>query len=220
MLLATCLALATGKDGKSYKARILLDPCAEISFITKKLTRSLKLEKQNEILYLSSIGETPSGPTLGITSVNLHSLTEKFSINIEAYVMPSLTSTLPSFNSEEMSWSHLQGLQLADPAYLVPAPIDIIIGADYYNEIIDGRVIKGHAREPMAQATKFGWVITGPADKPEQSEAKTFHVQQEVARGERFSAKSRKRGKNSPPRTNKSLSNNERPQSGSKDHKC
>ena len=39
--------------------------------------------------------------------------------------------------------------------------IDILLGADYYYEVVTGEIIKGDT-DPTAVASKFGWLLTGP----------------------------------------------------------
>ncbi|XP_039315422.1 uncharacterized protein LOC105198944 [Solenopsis invicta] len=88
-----------------------------------------------------------------------------------------ITDFIPSLVVENQGWTHLKGLQLADPNYLSPGPVDILVGADTYGKIIDKGLIKGPSDTPIAQLTKFGWIISGPS----QSNLKTvntrgFHV--------------------------------------------
>jgi hypothetical protein len=45
---------------------------------------------------------------------------------------------------------------LADPDFNKPNKIDIIIGADYYGEIISREMIK--IEKMLMQETKFGWI--------------------------------------------------------------
>ncbi|XP_063992903.1 uncharacterized protein LOC135170776 [Diachasmimorpha longicaudata] len=50
-------------------------------------------------------------------------------LEIEAYVLKVLTSSLSTLSSEYGKWDHLKGLELADPDFITPAPIDVIFGA-------------------------------------------------------------------------------------------
>ena len=58
---------------------------------------------------------------------------------------------------------HLQGLELADfPDTASCIPIDMLIGSDYYWELVTGSVCRG-VSGPTAIHTKLGWVLSGPA---------------------------------------------------------
>ena len=58
---------------------------------------------------------------------------------------------------------HLLGLQLADPDYATPGRIDLLLGADMAPKIMVQELLRhGTDTQPIAQATEFGWVISGP----------------------------------------------------------
>ena len=90
--------------------------------------------------------------------------------------MNRITNSLPSFELHNQYWDHLQGLQLADPEFLVPSEIDILLGADVYGELIQSEVRKGGPHDPVAQLTHFGWVILGPTEDLDSSPVISSHV--------------------------------------------
>ena len=57
----------------------------------------------------------------------------------------------------------LKGLKLADrlqsPENL---DVDIIIGNDYYGQLITGKIIKTEKEALIAIESKFGWLLSGP----------------------------------------------------------
>ncbi|XP_032673063.1 uncharacterized protein LOC116844967 [Odontomachus brunneus] len=126
VLLATCQAMISTRDGDSYPVRILLDQGSELSFVAEDLVTRLNLPQSKATISL-----------LGIARI-------------------------PSFETERKEWQHLQGLQLADPDFLRPGPIKIIIGADFYGQIIQSELIKGQPGSPIAQASIFGWTVSRP----------------------------------------------------------
>lgn len=60
------------------------------------------------------------------------------------------------------NWPHLNGLQLADPHYYEANPLDILIGADLYGQLLIPEIRKGRPGSPVAQNTHLGWIISGP----------------------------------------------------------
>ena len=44
--------------------------------------------------------------------------------------------------------------------------IDILIGADYYFDILTGEMVRGESG-PVAVNSDFGWVVTGPTSDTE-----------------------------------------------------
>ena len=64
----------------------------------------------------------------------------------------------------------LMGLELAD--FLTSGstlPVDVLIGSDYYWELVTGSVSRGSSG-PTAIHTKLGWVLSGPSSHIEPDE--------------------------------------------------
>ena len=51
---------------------------------------------------------------------------------------------------------------MADPDYALPGKVDVILGADVYGALINGRIKFSSVHEPSAISTVFGWIIVGP----------------------------------------------------------
>ena len=58
------------------------------------------------------------------------------------------------------------GLQLADPDYHIPGRIDILLGAEMAPKVMVKLLLRdGLPSQPIAQATHFGWVVSGPVTR-------------------------------------------------------
>lgn len=126
---------------------------------------------------LSGVGCQQSNKTKGLIHLTLNCPLDQSEFSLSAHILPKLTAPLPSMNFEKTSWPHLYGLKLADEDYKTPGPIDVILGADVYYQIIEDGLIKGDEKSPIAQLTKFGWIISGPV--PIQSSSTTrqaYHI--------------------------------------------
>ena len=76
--------------------------------------------------------------------------------------------TVPVFPVGDLP--HIMGLQLADPDYFNPGRIDILLGADMAPKIMVKALLRdGTDTEPIAQATHFGWVLSGPVRRKHSS---------------------------------------------------
>ncbi|UYV70250.1 CDC42, partial [Cordylochernes scorpioides] len=79
----------------------------------------------------------------------------------EAVVTEVLTSEIPNFRLKDPNWPTLKNLKLADPEFYIQAPIDMILGADIYTELmLNGSISLGEGL-PMAINTRLGWVLLG-----------------------------------------------------------
>ncbi|XP_024867947.1 uncharacterized protein LOC112452118 [Temnothorax curvispinosus] len=170
VLLATCRALMRSPSGDSHHVRMLVDPGSELTFISRSLVKQLQFPKQPSAIPILGIGGFHSGRTCGTVSVTLQSIHSPWSILITAHVLPKLITRLPLFGPLDRQWTHLQGLLLADPTFLIPGRIDLILGADTYGLFVQSEILKGAEYEPVAQRTIFGWIVLGPLSIPSPSE--------------------------------------------------
>ena len=83
------------------------------------------------------------------------------SYQLQALILPKLTKVLPSTNFQVLDWSHLIGLELADPSFAEPSRIDLLLGADVYGSLLLGDIRHGPRGTPVAQQTSLGWVLSG-----------------------------------------------------------
>ncbi|XP_063979906.1 uncharacterized protein LOC135163929 [Diachasmimorpha longicaudata] len=83
-------------------------------------------------------------------------------IEVIAHSLGNITASLPTFSAEKLEWDHRKDLNLADPEFRIPAPIDILIGADVFSQIIKPNIIRQGSEAPAAQSTTFGWIVFGP----------------------------------------------------------
>ena len=178
VLLATVQVIVYSDKNEQVKARALIDPGSQISFISERLTQRLHLPREKTSLLLHGIGATKAGRTRGSVSIKLKPHFESSKeCTIIAHVIPRLTSNNTSVSVSNTNWPHLKNLQLADPDFQSNGHIDIIIGADYYGQIIEEGLRRGTINTPTAQATIFGWVLFGPSKSgPSAPKAQSYHV--------------------------------------------
>ena len=163
-LLMTCQVLVTANNGLSAKARALLDAGSSASFISEWLAKSLHLRRQKQSITVTGIGGlTHPGASHDTTSFRVSSLigsSEDF--NVSAVVIPRVTCHLPTSSTPPQSnWSHIEGLQLADPTFCQPGAVDLLLGVDVFvSSLLHGRR-SGALGSPTALETKFGWVLAG-----------------------------------------------------------
>lgn len=172
------LATATARlrsHAANITVRLLIDPGSELTFVSENIAAQLKSQRQHSTVTIMGIGGGKATQTKGKIFLNLHSNNNNSSVLVEAHVLNKVTSILPSFKLQNLHWQHLNNLQLADPQYLTPREINIIIGADNYGKIILPNIIKAADTMPMAQNSIFGWLILGPVNTANISTANAYH---------------------------------------------
>lgn len=100
-----------------------------------------------------------------MVSLTLHSRYRPLSIKISAHVLQKVTTILPTSEAPpETQWAHLERLNLADPEFLTPRVVDVILGADCYGQLIKPNIIRHSLDAPIAQLSIFGWLVIGPVN--------------------------------------------------------
>lgn len=165
VLLATALVKAQSETGSGATIRCLLDQGSQASFITESAVQLLGLKK---ISHKSSISVLGSDQNANVASksrvkVKIQSLSDpNFVVDVDAFVLSKLTSTLPDKRVVVELHSEFANLNLADPNFDIPNKIDMLLGADVYGQVLLDGIIKGSLGTPTAQNTAFGWILFGP----------------------------------------------------------
>ncbi|CAB0032775.1 unnamed protein product [Trichogramma brassicae] len=86
---------------------------------------------------------------------------------LKAYVLPTITSYQPSCRDPKI-WSHIQGLQLADPNFERPGRIDVLLSTQIHARIVQEGLKTGGENAPIATKSRLGWILSGSVDEPSQ----------------------------------------------------
>ncbi|XP_066581782.1 uncharacterized protein [Prorops nasuta] len=161
VLLATFLAQAKAPNGRQIIIRGLDDPGSETFFITENLAQLLRVtrHKVNATIY-------------GVTGGAVHSVSseaelilqsvkpDEASLKVTALILPKITNYRPRSYSP-LEFPQLGSLDLADEYASAKNLLDILIGADYYPQLVLNQTIHSSNHTLIAQATLFGWVVSG-----------------------------------------------------------
>ncbi|KAI4483425.1 hypothetical protein M0802_013403 [Mischocyttarus mexicanus] len=170
VLLATCKAFAISNKGVPTLIRLLIDPGSEITLVSSKLVAKLNLKRHPGSIPIQGVGTTSPGATQGQESLILQSTYSSSQVNLKALILPKITSQVPSSAISEPNWPHLRPLRLAEPDFLTPNHIDILIGADNLRWVMkSSRLIMAGDSEPIAFHTRFGWAVLDATSSPHQS---------------------------------------------------
>ena len=138
----TAKGIAFNEDNsKSSHVRILFDNGSQRSYITGNLKSKLNLKPmKTETVHLNTFG----GNSFQKQSCELVRFRLKNhvgeEIEIAALSYPTICSPLPS--KVKVNYPHLEGLALADSLDDSCGDIDIVIGSDYYWDLVSGETIE------------------------------------------------------------------------------
>ena len=165
ILLQTATAIATNEDrSKSVPVRILFDNGSQRSYVIDHIKAKLGLTATaTETLHLNTFGENAyRKQKCQVVTLPLRSSNDEY-VEISALNFPVICSPLPK-RIDVTKYPHLADLDLADSSAIDQDSIDILIGSDYYWDIVTGESIRGEFG-PTAINSKFGWLLSGPTDE-------------------------------------------------------
>ena len=159
----TSQVILEAPDGKNLLVRALLDTGASISLVTKRIAQQLQLKQ--ETLKLSIVGaqgihtgNSASSVTFTIKAVK--STSPKLSLT--AAVVSKVTCDLPLQGANGVrNLPHLKELSFADPKFDQPERVDLLIGCNILQDILQSETRQGTSNQPIARKTIFGWVVMG-----------------------------------------------------------
>ena len=149
----------------SLEVRLLLDSGSQRSYITERAKKLLRLEPNGEqLLAIATFGSnTGQGKVCEIVNVVM-TLREYSPMPLSLYVVPTICDPLvsqPIATCIQKS-DAFKGLEFADFSDGGSTlQVDVLIGCDYYWELVMGDVCKSELG-PTAIQTKLGWVLSGP----------------------------------------------------------
>lgn len=161
-LLATALVPIHHPNGERTIVRALIDQGSTSNFISEKICQVTLYQRHSARTTITSLNGTQTGKTKSYVNATVGSIHDpNYRYTFDALVVSKVTSvsSIPKVKIRE--WKHIEGLELADPKFHEPGDIDLLIGTRAYSEIILSGLKKDQADAPIAQLTKFGWVLSG-----------------------------------------------------------
>lgn len=171
VLLSTVVIDIFDFQNKRYKARALLDMGSQSNFITDKFCSILKLKMAPTNVKMNEC--------LGKCNVRIQSRINAYSINLSCLVVPSITDNIPNVPIDKSHFEIPDNLILADLNFHVPGEIDLLIGGEWFWDILCVGQIKLSNRGPYIHKSRFGWIVTGPIQSESVSEIRC-HLSKET----------------------------------------
>ncbi|XP_065180252.1 uncharacterized protein LOC135810689 [Sycon ciliatum] len=150
------------KPKQCITARVILDSGSQRSFVREDICTQLKLQsKCQETVVVQPFGSTGGSPQVrAVVMVCLKLRDGQLTVPMLSvpHISPPVQTQYPS--KAAAAFPQFKGLELADDC-AGDATVDILIGADFYWQVVSGKVVRGDAG-PVALSTRLGWVLSGP----------------------------------------------------------
>lgn len=151
--------------GLTYFVRALIDSGSQGTFISERIFHTLKLPSRSIVAEISGLNGSTSAKSKKLVTCSIRSLFDPcLEVEITALVVPQLSGNLPTSSINPSIFHDFPNIQLADPHFYESSRIDLLIGADIFNNIIRDNVQRNICGSLVAQETIFGWIITGPIE--------------------------------------------------------
>ncbi|KAG5870393.1 hypothetical protein JTB14_020147 [Gonioctena quinquepunctata] len=138
----------------------MLDSGSQSNFITNHLANKLKLKTFRIHIPVAGINNSISNIWNKIETF-IYSIDGKYKAKETFLVIDKIAETMPQI-SFDITTIHLpKNIILADSTFNESKPIDILLGARVFFDILCVGQMKTNASNPIIQKTKLGWVVSG-----------------------------------------------------------
>lgn len=147
------------KNTMTIKA--LLDSGSQSSFITNLVKQKLNLTPlPAPNVSIVGIGNTSLNVNVERCAINLQSNTNPFNVTMYCLCLPQISDNIPkvAFDTKHLN---LPKCELADPSFNVPSPIDMLIGADLFWDLIGSEQRHLEDYKTILRSSKLGWLVAG-----------------------------------------------------------
>ncbi|XP_018395293.1 PREDICTED: uncharacterized protein LOC108773843 [Cyphomyrmex costatus] len=159
--MATARMHAIHPNGSSVPCRVLLDSACEAHLITRAACNRIGVKRNPATAVVTGINESET-PIQQVCDIVLQSSHSNFRINVHCLIVPRITKDLPSVEIPREALQVPSNLMLADREFDKPGTVDILLGAEYFYELLETGKIELGVDRPVVQNTKLGWIVAGP----------------------------------------------------------
>ncbi|KAJ8969338.1 hypothetical protein NQ314_001807 [Rhamnusium bicolor] len=162
ILLATAQVNVVASNGNLIPARALLDSGSQTSFITTKIFKRLNLRAYHQNIQILGLSSSQVNVNK-MVDITIQSRITNYNAKFSCAILENITFDLPHYSVNRYKYKIPFQLTLADPEYHTPAPIDLLIGADLFFELLlaDTKVLGVNLT--ILQNTKLGYIVSGQA---------------------------------------------------------
>ena len=152
--------------------RAILDTGSQRSYVTTRVKEAIQARRSHcESMIIKTFGsERGEKKTCEVIELKVATTDGEF-LTLPVVVVPHICDPVHtcSVDTATTTYSHLRGLELADPVVdESDLEIDILIGSDHYWKVVTGRVVRGESG-PIAIETRLGWILSGPSQEVEST---------------------------------------------------
>ncbi|XP_076391767.1 uncharacterized protein LOC143265171 [Megachile rotundata] len=175
-ILSTAIVYVTDYKGQSHKCRVLLDSGSQANFITSEFCNRIGIRPKLVESTVTGLGKAINS-IKGKANIRIQSRYNKYQVSLDCLLIDQITTNMPNFSLTQEKVEIPKHIELADPNFHIPQPIDMLIGASLFWSLL---CVGQHTCRSgiVCQKTQLGWIIGGTfswADRESQG-AKACHL--------------------------------------------
>ena len=162
-ILQACQAWVIAPGGEKYLTTVFLDSGSELTLIRRDLASEVGLTGKTVPFQMSVAGGGVTDKTEEKeVQFQLQSIDQKYtSQKMTAYTSKIITRDLRPVEISTGKYEHLKDVKFTEDFPRQGRQVDILVGVQYYTGLLKGEIIRGRPDEPMAIATKLGYILSG-----------------------------------------------------------
>lgn len=160
VLLGTAIIYVYDKEGVAHECRALLDSCSQPHLMSAAFCDRLGLDKFKNHSLVTGIEHGVKSTRYG-TTIRIKSRTTEFRRTVTCIIVDEIDNELPCPRIRAAGIRVPKGIKLADPEFDCARPVDLLIGAAMYYELLSVGQIKLDETQPIFQKTVLGWIAAG-----------------------------------------------------------
>lgn len=159
-VLLTALVNVLDRNQKVHQCRALLDCGSQVSFISQSLQNKLGLGVDEVSIPITGIGNAKSLMKQRCC-VQIRSNCSDFEFNLNCLILPKITGNIPANSFMTEHWNIPPGIQLADPFFNQMNTVDILIGMDWFYDLMKSGCLMLGENLPSLHDSQLGWLVGG-----------------------------------------------------------
>ncbi|XP_043474408.1 uncharacterized protein LOC122506353 [Leptopilina heterotoma] len=157
------MVLAVNKYEQTVECRAILDTCSSANFITENLALKLKLPMKCCYIPIGAVNNLTT-VAKAFVSLTIRSLYNDYQKTFSFLIIPQIANLIPNEKVSSDLIPIPPNIQLADPLFHIPRPVDLLLGSGPSLSLfcigqIDLSPQSGN--QLLLQKTRLGWVVGG-----------------------------------------------------------
>ncbi|XP_051167644.1 uncharacterized protein LOC127285590 [Leptopilina boulardi] len=165
IVLGTAVVDISNSKGEFKPCRVLLDSGSQCNSISEKFASFLGLQKRSVNIKLHGAQNISSSVKYS-TVVKIKSRYSNTKLELSCLIFKEISDLMPNLAIDK-KWINIpDGIKLADPEFHKPAEINLLIGAEFFFQLLQTGQMCVKGQSAVFQETLLGWILTGSISNP------------------------------------------------------